>query len=172
MKSLFIKRIVTRASIFVFVGVAISTSACLAQEVPSVDAEAVRAWLEEGKPFTVLDVRTPEEFEAGHPVGAINIPLMFSNPEGGRRMNENFLQEVQGALGEESTIVVICRTGVRSARATRTIREAGYNESYNFLSGFLGPGGWKSSGLPSDAACGSVAEKNTGMYPPGEVQFL
>lgn len=44
--------------------------------------------------YQYLDVRTPEEFAAGHPPGAINIPFMFS-AGGGMSPNPNFTKEVR-----------------------------------------------------------------------------
>jgi phage shock protein E len=62
----------------------------------------------------LLDVRTPEEFEAGHIEGAINMPL----------------SEIQsGTLpktGKEVELYVYCRSGNRSAQAKTILNQAGY----------------------------------------------
>ncbi|GAB4283782.1 MAG: hypothetical protein Kow0092_38470 [Deferrisomatales bacterium] len=55
-------------------------------KVPSMDAVAARRWMEakgDGG-FTLLDVRQPEEYEAGHLPGALLIPL----PELPERLGE------------------------------------------------------------------------------------
>jgi rhodanese-related sulfurtransferase len=62
----------------------------------------------------LVDVRTPEEFAAGHIPGAVNIPV----GELDRRMGE--LEPKNGA------VVVYCRSGNRSGRATRVLESAGY----------------------------------------------
>jgi rhodanese-related sulfurtransferase len=73
----------------------------------------------EGKDSTVvlLDVRTPEEFtsETGHLARALLIPV----------------QELDNRLGEltgyrDRTIIVYCRTGHRSTRATEILQSHGF----------------------------------------------
>jgi phage shock protein E len=70
----------------------------------------------------LLDVRSPEEFEGGHLPGALNIPV----------------QELDRRLGEvgpaEHDVVVYCRSGHRSSRATEILREHGFTRVHN-----LGP---------------------------------
>lgn len=62
----------------------------------------------------LLDVRTPEEFAAGHLAGAVNIPLQTLD----RRLAE---------LGpKDRPIVVYCRSGHRSAHAREILRRAGF----------------------------------------------
>lgn len=62
----------------------------------------------------LVDVRTPQEFAAGHVPGAINVPLQ----ELGERLHE---------LGDQSRpIVVYCRSGARSATAKAILSRAGY----------------------------------------------
>jgi rhodanese-related sulfurtransferase len=52
-----------------------------APDVPTVDAaKAAELVLEQKAPY--LDVRTQQEFAAGHAKGAINVPYMFSKPDG------------------------------------------------------------------------------------------
>ncbi|MCS6947201.1 MAG: rhodanese-like domain-containing protein [Steroidobacteraceae bacterium] len=63
----------------------------------------------------ILDVRTPEEFAAGHIPGAINIPH--------DRLAER-LAELP--VKKDSDIVVYCRTGRRSQIALAWLRQQGY----------------------------------------------
>lgn len=62
----------------------------------------------------LVDVRTPEEFDAGHIEGAVNIPL----------------SQVEKRLAEfgpkDKPVVVYCRSGSRSASAARTLKASGY----------------------------------------------
>jgi len=69
-------------------------------------------WVDAGA--TLLDVRTPAEFQSGHLPGAKNIPVA----ELKRRMKE------VGRRG--SKVVVYCRSGARSASITPMLRDAGY----------------------------------------------
>lgn len=61
----------------------------------------------------LVDVRTPGEYSAGHLPDAVNIPLA----ELQRRAPEE--------LSAEDTIVVYCRSGARSAQATRILSGLG-----------------------------------------------
>jgi len=74
-----------------------------------------------GGAAALLDVREPEEFEAGHAPGALHLPL----GELSRR-----LTELPGAPG----FVVVCRSGSRSALATEWLRAAGI-EAANLVGG-------------------------------------
>jgi rhodanese-related sulfurtransferase len=60
----------------------------------------------------LLDVRTPEEFRAGHVEGALNIPL---NELSAR------CRELEG-----KPVVVYCRSGRRSAEAAQLLRSRGF----------------------------------------------
>ena len=64
---------------------------------------------------TILDVRTPEEFAAGHVPGAINIPYT----ELGERYSE---RELEGS----DELVVYCQSGRRAAIAEAALSELGF----------------------------------------------
>jgi rhodanese-related sulfurtransferase len=64
----------------------------------------------------ILDVRTPEEFAAGHIPGAINIPYTHLPAR---------LSELPDAGDKD--IVLYCATGVRVERAVERMREQGYS---------------------------------------------
>lgn len=66
----------------------------------------------------LLDVRTPEEFAAGHVPGAVNIPVQVL----ATRMNE---------VPKNRPVVVYCRSGVRSANAAKMLSDAGYTKLYD-----------------------------------------
>jgi rhodanese-related sulfurtransferase len=67
----------------------------------------------------LVDVRSPEEFADGHIDGAVNIPVH----ELDRRMAE---------LGaKDTTVIVYCRSGARSAHAARMLKSAGYASVHN-----------------------------------------
>jgi len=65
--------------------------------------------------LVVLDVRTPEEFAAGHIPGAVNIP---------HDQLPNRLAEIAGAKTKD--VVVYCRSGRRSAIAQETLSSQGF----------------------------------------------
>lgn len=107
-----------------------------------------------------VDVRTVQEFDAGHPPGAYSVPLMLQGP-GGRTSNPEFVAVVEGALGRSTRMVVGCAGGVRSRRAAELLAEAGFEEVVDMRGGFAGESdatgrlvtpGWKASGLPITTA--------------------
>ncbi|MGH2720979.1 MAG: rhodanese-like domain-containing protein [Actinomycetota bacterium] len=60
----------------------------------------------------IVDVRTPEEWAAGHIEGSRNIPL-------------EALASRMGELATDRPIVAVCRTGRRSGQAVETLRALG-----------------------------------------------
>jgi phage shock protein E len=84
----------------------------------------------------IIDVRTPEEFNAGHVVGAINIPVEYPD----------FTARVAAELSPEDTFAVYCRTGNRSAAATAEMANMGYVHIFDLNGGFSDLQG---TGLPT-----------------------
>ncbi len=104
-----------------------------------------------------LDVRSVREFAAGHPEGAINIPLLDHNPMGRMAPNPRFLDVVTATLDRNSAIITACAMGGRSVRAAGLLLEAGYTDVVDMLGGMGGQrgpmgdllqAGWTQSGLP------------------------
>lgn len=92
-----------------------------------------------------IDVRTPEEFAAGHPDGALNIPI-FLKQNGQMVPNvENFRKIVDAVIPKTEALVVGCQAGMRSQAACEHMSQWGYDKLYNVTGGF---GGWLQSGLP------------------------
>ena len=71
---------------------------------------------------TFLDVRTINEFNAGHIAGFINIPV-------------DELRENIHKLPKDKPVYVICQSGLRSYVASRILINSGY-DAYNFSGGF------------------------------------
>jgi len=104
-----------------------------------------------------LDVRTEDEFAAGHPAGAINVPVAFPNPSGGMLMNPDFQGVVESLLPRDKPIFCGCKSGGRSQSAAEIHTETGYTAVSNVRGGFGGARdqsgqllvpGWIDSGLP------------------------
>ena len=68
------------------------------------------------KPDFIIDVRSAEEFSAGHIDGAINLPV--------DQIGEQ-ISRVKG-LKPGSTLLVYCRSGRRSAAAAQILQQRGY----------------------------------------------
>jgi len=82
-------------------------------------------------PFVFVDVRTPEEFKAGHVPGAINIPVTEINV----RMNE---------IPKGNEVYVYCHSGKRAAKASAILAKAGFSVE-NVLQSMVG---WQTAGYP------------------------
>jgi rhodanese-related sulfurtransferase len=119
----------------------------------TVSPEEAQALLGEG--YTYLDVRSEAEFEAGHPAGALNVPLNV--PAGtGVAPNPEFVEVVERALGKDGKLVVGCQAGGRSRKAVAALAQAGFTELLDMSAGFGGSRdafgravpGWSAKGLP------------------------
>ena len=82
----------------------------------------------------VVDVREKKDFDTGHIVDSINIPLAKLN----QRLTE--LKK-----HKEKPVVVVCKIGQQSGDAAKTLQESGHGEVYR-LSGGLTE--WKAQSLP------------------------
>lgn len=105
--------------------------------VKEVDAEEARVIIEdkEGSPdLVILDVRTDEEFTAGHIEGAENIDVKSGT----------FKDDV-GKLDKSKTYIVHCRTGRRSETAVQIMEEMGFTDIYWMQDGIVG---WQDAGYP------------------------
>ncbi len=92
----------------------------------------------------ILDVRTPEEYRAGHIPGAINIP---------HTILADRIEELREYNNKE--IVVHCESGRRAGLAESVLREAGFNKILH-LQGDMSA--WRESNLPQ--AEGSQPDKS------------
>lgn len=93
-----------------------------------------------------LDVRTPEEFTAGHASGAINIPYTY-RVGSGMVKNPNFLEEVSSHFGKYNEIIVGCQSGTRSRMAATDLLAAGFCGITDIAGGYAA---WTRTGLPTD----------------------
>ena len=56
--------------------------------------------LSAGPDVAYIDVRTEREFAAGHPQGAVNIPVAFPDPARGMVMNADFVKVVEANFSQ------------------------------------------------------------------------
>ena len=133
--------------------------------------EAYDKWLAAPEAVKVLDVRTLEEYlYIGHAPMAWNIPLMFQTNEWdaekerfSMQPNPEFLSLVKDLAAPTDTIMVMCRSGGRSAMAVNQLADAGFTNVYQITDGMEGDkiedplsvfqgqrlrNGWKNSGVP------------------------
>lgn len=110
-------------------------------DIAEIEVTAVPAVLAAGA--VLLDVREPEEWEAGHVPGARHIPL-------------GVLPDRMGELERAERIVVVCRSGHRSGLATEWLSTAGFDAA-NLVGGMQA---WAAAQMPvetDDGGPGRVA---------------
>ena len=76
--------------------------------------------------YTIIDVRTPDEYMQGHIPGAQNIDVRA----------ETFMTEIQ-ELPKSDTLLVYCRSGRRSLYAAQVMVSFGFKKIYDLDGGFL-----------------------------------
>ena len=76
--------------------------------------------------FSLVDVRTPKEFNNGHIESAINIDWL--NPSDKLHLL---------SIPKSNTILVYCRSGKRSLLASNFLKENGYSSILNIQGGIL-----------------------------------
>jgi len=84
-------------------------------------------WLEENLDLVqIVDVREPDEFTGalGHIPGALLIPL-------------GTLMQEKDKISKDKPVVMVCRSGARSAQATVLLRNAGFQRVANLAGGML-----------------------------------
>src|SRR5262245_27074927 len=106
------------------------------------------------KGYAYVDVRSVPEFDAGHPEGAYNVPILQMGPMG-MSPNPAFLDVMQRNFPKDAKLVLGCRSGGRSLQAAQVLAAAGYTDLVDQRAGFeggMGPGGfepgWRPGGLP------------------------
>jgi len=94
----------------------------------------VRAKLDRGEPFHLVDVREQSEWAGGRLPRAVHF---------GKGVIERDIEQAISDTGAE--IVLYCGGGFRSALAAEAIQKMGYTNVYSMDGGFRG---WREAGLP------------------------
>ncbi len=100
---------------------------------PAVGARGARALVDAGA--LLLDVREPEEWRAEHVPGALLMPM-------------GQVRHRQSELPRDRRVVVVCRSGGRSAAVTESLRSWGF-DAVNLAGGMCA---WASAGLQTETA--------------------
>lgn len=82
----------------------------------------------------IVDVRTPEEFSAGHITNAVNMDVTA----------DGFEQQIE-TLDKEKPVMVYCKSGGRSARAASILKDKGFKNVYDLDGGIIG---WEEAKKP------------------------
>jgi rhodanese-related sulfurtransferase len=132
---------------------------------------AYERWKLDPERVKIIDVRTPEEFLfVGSPEMAWRIPVAvqlyeWDTEKGNFPMTllPDFVTRVREAMQPGDTLMLMCRSGGRSAIAVNLLAKVGFTQVYQIIDGMEGdivaePGsvfsgkrlknGWKNSGCP------------------------
>lgn len=109
-----------------------------------------------------VDVRTEQEYDAGHPAGALNVPWALVDPSTGQMApNADFVATMRKLAPAGATIYASCQSGMRSLNACKALEAAGYSKLVNVSTGFGGKrdptgrivaAGWRDAGLPVETS--------------------
>jgi rhodanese-related sulfurtransferase len=106
----------------------------LSADFETVAGKTVVAKQNAGENLFVLDVREPDEFKAGHIEGAVNVPI--------RTLAKNVAMLPQD---KATPITVVCKSGIRAAYGTMTLKLLGYTNVKDITGGMLA---WEKDSLP------------------------
>lgn len=104
----------------------------------------------------LVDVRTAEERAfVGYVPDSVHVPWATGTS---LTRNPRFVRELESKVGKDKTILLLCRSGKRSALAAEAAKKAGFTDVFNVLEGFEGEidaqqhrgsaDGWRYRGLP------------------------
>jgi len=121
-----------------------------------ISPEETKELLDSDAEYIYIDVRTVDEFEAGHVPGSKNLPVLERGPAG-MAPNSNFVAVAEANFAKDAKIITGCLRGGRSMRAAQMLVASGYSNVADMRGGFDGemaPGGgiaydgWARRGLP------------------------
>ncbi|MGC4091656.1 MAG: rhodanese-like domain-containing protein [Polyangiaceae bacterium] len=121
--------------------------------IKSATPEQAHELLSQGAVY--VDVRSEQEFEQGHPPGALNVPIAHFGPAG-MTPNPEFLSVMQMAFSKDAQLVIGCKAGGRSRKAAEQLEQAGYSDLTDMTAGWDGSRdafgrplpGWSKRALP------------------------
>lgn len=104
----------------------------------------------------LVDVRSAEERKfVGHVPESLHVPWATGTS---LTRNPRFVRELEAKVGKEARVLLLCRSGKRSALAAEAAAKAGFTQVFNVLEGFEGEidaqqhrggqDGWRFHGLP------------------------
>ncbi len=98
---------------------------CNSQEdIKTVSTKELKVLLEK-ETIQLVDVRTPKEIKKGSIESALFVNFF----------DEDFTEKAVNKLDKSKPVYIVCRSGNRSTKACRVLKEKGYNV-YNVLGGY------------------------------------
>lgn len=104
----------------------------MAATATAIETNTLQAWLADGTPVRMLDVRSPAEFETVHIPGAYNVPL--------DTLGEH-ATDIQHHV--EDPVVLVCRSGMRASQAEARLAATGMSNVKVLEGGMVA---WEGSG--------------------------
>ncbi|MGQ3001733.1 MAG: rhodanese-like domain-containing protein [Hydrogenophaga sp.] len=84
----------------------------------------------------LVDVRSAEERKfVGHVPDSLHVPWATGTS---LTRNPRFVRELEAKVGKEARVLLLCRSGKRSALAAEAATKAGFTQVFNVLEGFEG----------------------------------
>jgi len=84
----------------------------------------------------LVDVRSAEERKfVGHVPESLHVPWATGTS---LTRNPRFVRELEAKVGKETRVLLLCRSGKRSALAAEAAAKAGFTQVFNVLEGFEG----------------------------------
>ena len=127
-------------------------------EVKRITPEEAKDLLDSNTGYIYVDVRTIQEFEAGHVVGAKNISVVQPDPYGRMQVNPQFADIVEANFVKDAKLITGCQKGGRSMKAAQLLLMAGFSHVLDMRGGYGGETdetgrvtfpGWAPRGLPT-----------------------
>ncbi len=124
--------------------------------IERISPEQAKEKLDSDEGYVYIDVRDVAEYEAGHPDGAHNVPVLHRGPAG-MTPNGELVAVCEANFAKDQKIITGCLRGGRSLRAAEILVAAGFTAVIDMRGGFdgeLGPDGtvvyegWSRRGLP------------------------
>jgi rhodanese-related sulfurtransferase len=113
--------------------------------MPVTDVTIVDALQAQRAGATYIDVRSSPEFAAGHPSGAINVPLLEPDEDTGQLMpNPDFVRVMKSNFPPDAVLLLGCQSGARGARAAQMLETFGFTKLSSVTGGFQA---WVAAGL-------------------------
>jgi len=100
-------------------------TSCESKDIKNTTVLEVKQLLKNDPSYSLIDVRTPQEFSDGAIPTAINIDVM----------NDNFLSEIE-KLNKKDKYIIYCRSGKRSLEAYELMTTAGFKNLQNLQGGY------------------------------------
>ena len=96
------------------------------KDYSDINEDKLNEIIKNNKKTLILDVRSEEEFNQGHILGAINIPV------------NDLSFELDDILShKDNDVIIYCRSGVRSVTAAHILNDNGFTKIYNLSGGIM-----------------------------------